>query len=57
MISPYHMPHYNKNFTDLLVTVEENFKYSYHARKLLCKLREVYLKDPSYIFYKEYASK
>lgn len=43
--------------TDLYVCVDEDNKYKYHARKLMCKLREVYQKDNSHVFYKEYGRK
>jgi len=44
-------------YTDLLVCVDEDFPYIYHARKLMCKLRQTYHKDNSWLFYKEYRSK
>ena len=34
------MPHNHKLVTDLLITVDEDYIYGYHARKLICKLRE-----------------
>ena len=48
MISPYHIPYRSGQLsliTDLLVTVDENFLHSYHARKLMCKLRDVMSQD------------
>ena len=45
--------------TDLLVTADEEFLYGYHARKLICKLREVMAKDKrlGFVFYKEFPEK
>jgi hypothetical protein len=57
MISPYHMPHKEKVLTDLLVTVDEDYKFGYQSKKLICKLRELSTKDDSYIFYREYPKK
>ena len=46
-----------KMHTDLYICVDEKFKYKYHARKLICKLREVYGKENSHNFYREYGFK
>jgi hypothetical protein len=40
-----------------LVTADEEFIYGYHARKLICKLREVMAFDPGFVFYKEFPEK
>ena len=58
-ISPYHMPVVDKEamHTDLMLCVDDEFVYKYHARKLMCKLRDVYGKDNSFAFYKEYGAK
>lgn len=59
MISPYHIP-VNRNLrflTDLLVTVDERHNYGYHARKLMCKLRETMKDKNSYIFYNQFPNK
>jgi len=55
--SPYHMPlamESNRPITDMLVTCDEEWPYKYHARKLMCKLRETSIMDPMYAFYREY---
>lgn len=57
LISPYHMPHPYKINTDILLTVDADFKYVYHSRKLMCKLREVGDPKTGYMFYKEYPTK
>ena len=59
LISPYHMPPIVKSqmHTDLLISVDEEFPYLYHSRKLICKLRELYNKDNSWIFYREFGRK
>ena len=62
MISPYHIPYRSGQLsliTDLLVTVDENFLHSYHARKLICKLRDVMSQDKrqGYVFYREFPEK
>ena len=56
LISPYHMPIADSRAmnTDLMICVDEEFPYIYHARKLICKLRQIFHKDNSWIFYKEY---
>ena len=61
LISPYHIP-YRSNVplvTDLLITVDENFAYNYHARKIMAKLREVMSKDKrqGFVFLKEFSEK
>ena len=43
--------------TDLLLTTDEENDLIYHSRKLICKLRSVYEKDNSWIFYKEFKQK
>jgi hypothetical protein len=62
LISPYHIPYRGGQLsllTDLLITVDENFLHSYHARKLTCKLRDVMSKDKrlGYVFYREFPEK
>jgi hypothetical protein len=59
MISPYHMPMVDETqmMTDLMMTVDEEFPYIYHARKLTCKFRSIYHKENSWLFYKEYREK
>ena len=47
----------NQMHTDLYLCVDEKFRYKYHARKLMCKLREVYGKENSHNLYKEYGHK
>ena len=39
--------------------MDENFIHSYHARKLICKLRDVMSRDKrlGYVFYREFADK
>lgn len=44
-------------YTDLLICCDEDFPYLYHSRKLICKLRQMYGKQNSWFFYKEYRSK
>ena len=46
----------NRPLTDLLLTVDSDSPYRYHARKLIAKLRDVAYKDPLYAFYYEYPS-
>lgn len=43
--------------TDLMISVDEDFPYVYHARKLMCKMRSTYNRENSWIFYKEFATK
>jgi hypothetical protein len=45
--------------TDLLVTADQEQINGYHARKLMCKLRQVMSKDKrlGYLFYKEFPNK
>ena len=31
--------------TDMMITADEKFIHGYHARKLMCKLRDVMSKD------------
>ena len=59
LISPYHMPIIDDSqmMTDLMISVDEDFPYVYHARKLMCKMRSTYNKENSWIFYKEFATK
>lgn len=59
LMSPYHAPVVDKTslHTDLLVCVDEDFHLKYHARKLICKLRELYHRDNSFVFYQEYGRK
>ena len=55
--SPYHMPldmEENRPISDILITCDEANKYKYHARKLMCKLRDASKHDPMYAFYHEY---
>lgn len=51
------MPHKDKMITDLLLTLDEDYKYSYQSHKLICKLRAICKSDESYIFYKQYPKK
>ena len=59
MISPYHMPIIDNSHlhTDLMLSVDEDFPYIYHSRKQICKLRSIFEKDNSWIFYQEYPEK
>ena len=59
LISPYHMPviDHQSLHTDLLICVDEDFEHIYHARKLICKLRQIYNRENSWIFYREYPRK
>jgi len=43
--------------TDLLICVDERNPLKYHALKLVAKLREIYDRDNSFVFYKEYGYK
>lgn len=55
--SPYHMPlviEKNRPITDLLLTCDSEFPYKYHARKLICKIRETSVMDPLYAFLHEF---
>ena len=55
--SPYHMPldmKENRPISDILITADQSWKYKYHARKLISKLREASMHDPLYAFYHEY---
>ena len=57
--SPYHLPleiEENRPITDLLLTVDEDWPYKYHARKLMSKVREASVRDPMYAFYHEFPS-
>lgn len=36
---------------------DEEFHLKYHGRKLIAKMREVYTKDNSQVFYKEFPRK
>ena len=57
--SPYHLPliiEENRPITDILVTVDQEWPYKYHARKLISKVREVSASDPMYAFYHEFPS-
>ena len=58
-MSPYHMPPKYKLLTDLLITANEDHPHGYHAKKLICKLREIFQEDKQkpYLFYKEYPKK
>ena len=58
-ISPYHLPiNPDYNFlTDLMITTDEEHKLSYHAKKMICKLRELKEKDKTYVFYREFPEK
>jgi hypothetical protein len=42
-----------------LLTQDSDFLYSYHTRKLICKLREVMANDKrlGFVFYKEFPEK
>ena len=44
----------NRPITDILLTVDAESPYKYHARKLISKIREVGNKDPLYAFYREF---
>jgi protease II len=59
LISPYHMGvlDHESLHTDLYLCVDEEFPYKYHARKLVAKLREIYNKENSYVFYREFGRK
>jgi hypothetical protein len=59
LISPYHMPVMDRSqlHTDLMICVDEEFPYLYHSRKLVSKLRTIYNKENSWVFYKEYRQK
>ena len=55
--SPYHMPldmSKNRPISDLLLTCDSESPYKYHARKLICKIRETSATDPMYAFYHEF---
>mmetsp|Transcript_3225 Transcript_3225/g.4186 ORF Transcript_3225/g.4186 Transcript_3225/m.4186 type:complete len:105 (+) Transcript_3225:185-499(+) len=55
--SPYHMPlemERNRPISDFLLTCDEESPYKYHARKLICKVRETSVMDPMYTFYHEF---
>lgn len=58
-MSPYHAGIIDPQrlHTDLYVCVDEENDYKYHARKLIAKLREVYHKENSHVFYKEFSRK
>lgn len=50
------MSHKFKLNTDLLLSVDEDFIHKYHSRKLIAKLREVFLKNKTNLFYREFPS-
>ena len=57
--SPYHMPlnmQKNRPISDILLTCDQDWPYKYHARKMICKIRETSAADPMYAFYHEFAA-
>eukprot|EP00347_Sterkiella_histriomuscorum_P005460 403356529 len=56
-LSPYHLP-INPDYsflTDLFITQDEDQIMGYHAKKFICKLRELKRKEGAFVFYKQYA--
>ena len=43
--------------TDLLICADEEDAYLYHSRKIISKLRQVYNKENSWLFYREFPRK
>ena len=57
--SPYHMPldiEEARPITNILITCDEDWPYKYHARKLICKIREASVSDPLFALYHEFPS-
>ena len=40
--------------TNLLLTCDKDYRYKYHSRKLMGKLRQLLKKENSWLFYNEY---
>jgi hypothetical protein len=47
----------NRPITDLLLCVDAEDPLKYHSRKMVCKLRDIYQKEPLYAFYREFSAR
>lgn len=58
-LSPYHLPIVPEYafLTDIFVTQDQEQPFGYHAKKLICKLRELKRKEETFVFYKQFPEK